>query len=113
MTAEQILTKHFDELLKDKSATMQLHDVCIAAMEEYASMKVREALIKHSFDRENEEDDKIDLSEPDKVNYPTMQGWTCPVCGRGNSPYSMHCGCPPPMIVRTSSSTQLNEGGKE
>jgi len=90
----------------------KIREIC-ELLHAYASTKVQEALIKHAFDRENEEDDKIDLSEPDKVNYPPMQGWTCPVCGRGNSPYSMHCGCPPPMIVRTSSSTQLNEGGKE
>ena len=25
--------------------------------------------------------------------FPPLQGWVCPVCGRGNSPYNLTCPC--------------------
>jgi hypothetical protein len=50
---------------------------------------------------EKEDDDKIELGEPDKLNHPTLYGWICPRCGVVHSPFVLQCGCPPPTITST------------
>jgi hypothetical protein len=64
MTAPEILTEHFEELLKDKSGTMQLHDVCIKSMQVFAAqevgaykkemaekiLKIRDAIVEKDYD---------------------------------------------------------------
>jgi hypothetical protein len=38
---------------------------------------------------------------PTPLNLGGMHGWVCPVCGRGNSPFSSNCPCVPmpPMKI--------------
>jgi hypothetical protein len=57
---------------------------------------------------EEEDDEEIVLGEPDKLNFTAMRGWVCPVCGKGNSPYSTQCGCTPPIKVWTGLSTNVD-----
>ena len=38
---------------------------------------------------------KPDVSKIEMINSPKNYGWVCPVCGRGNSPYTTTCPCQP------------------
>jgi len=35
------------------------------------------------------------------ADYSYMRGWICPVCGKGNSPYSTQCPCEPSRDIIT------------
>ena len=38
---------------------------------------------------------KMSKSVSETVNKPVQYGWICPVCGRGNSPFTNTCPCKP------------------
>ena len=38
---------------------------------------------------------KTSESMSETVNKPVQYGWICPVCGRGNSPFTTTCPCKP------------------
>lgn len=38
---------------------------------------------------------KTSKSVSETVNKPIQYGWICPVCGRGNSPFTSTCPCKP------------------
>lgn len=38
---------------------------------------------------------KTSKSVSETVNRPVQYGWICPVCGRGNSPFTSTCPCKP------------------
>ena len=38
---------------------------------------------------------KTSKSMSETVNKPVQYGWICPVCGRGNSPFTSTCPCKP------------------
>ncbi len=59
-------------------------------------------------------DEAIDSCETCKPK--GMLGWICPVCGRGNSPFSSSCPCTPfpltyPGYPTINCGTQGNQGG--
>ena len=45
------------------------------------------------------------------IGHYSLMGWICPVCGRGNSPFSSACPCVPNVKITTSSAT--NTGGAQ
>ena len=38
---------------------------------------------------------KTSKSVSETVNKPVQYGWVCPICGRGNSPFTSTCPCKP------------------
>ncbi len=38
---------------------------------------------------------KTSKSVSETINKPVQYGWICPVCGRGNSPFTSTCPCKP------------------
>ena len=62
---------------------------------------------------------KTSKSVSETVNKPVQYGWICPVCGRGNSPFTSTCPCKPINWkitawdnIYTSALEHYNEWGK-
>lgn len=45
------------------------------------------------------------LKETNKNQNTLLYGWICPRCQKVHSPFVYECDCPPPMIVKTGTST--------
>ena len=50
------------------------------------------------------------LPEPVEFEIPSLIGWTCPVCGMGNSPFSLTCPCKQPISIVYSAGDNSNIG---
>ena len=53
------------------------------------------------------DDLKMEKPQSDKGAY--LFGWICPRCQKVHSPFDLTCDCPPPYIVSTGSSTEINQ----